>query len=288
MSKVSHFLKSFVPKSIFALIAGWLLFLTGLGIQYTNHLLHPDCSPGSKVMDGYQPVLIQTRDGLSLQGWWSPPQNGAVILVAGGSGMNRDDMLKTANLLQKNGYGVLTIDGRNCAGQSVSLGYRESQDVLRMLDFAQSQPGVTWIGALGFSSGGAAVIHAAAEAPEIKGVIAQGNYSNMLYEITNDGASPFSFQWQVNQAVVLVLWVRMGVWPGNISPLEDLALLRQPVFLIHGELEAENNQAQTQFERVIALKDLWLVPTVGHGGYLEAFPQEYETRLMNFLRQAQN
>lgn len=270
----------------FALMAGWLTFIFGLAGTYSYKLTHPVCPAEANSRTDFEPVNLTMNDGVTLKGWWQAPQNGAVILLMGGSGANADAMLEDADFLIRNGYGVLTLESRNCAGRPVSFGYRESRDMLSMLAFAQSQPGVTWVGALGFSAGGAAALRAAAEASEIRAVVAEGQYSNMLHEITNDGSRPLSFQWQINQAVLITLWLQTGIWPGQLSPLHDLTRIQQPVYLIHGELEADNNQAQRQYQAANPPKELWLVPGAGHGGYMQAFPQEYEERLIRFFEEA--
>ncbi len=61
-----------------------------------------------------------------------------------------------------------------------------------MRDFALSQPETEWLGVLGFSVGGATAIRGAARMPEIKAVIAEGNYANFYDELTAAYApSPF-------------------------------------------------------------------------------------------------
>lgn len=273
-------------RLIFALITGWLAFIFGLAGMYSHELTYPGCPTAINSRTGFQPVSLTMNDGVTLKGWWQAPQNGAVILLMGGSGANADTMLEDADILIRHDYGILTLESRNCAGKPVSFGYHESQDMLSMLAFAQSQPDVTWVGALGFSAGGAAALLATAEESQIRAVVAEGQYSNMLHEITNDRSKPLSFQWQINQAVLLTLWLQTGIWPGQLSPLDDLARIQQPVYLIHGELEADNNQAQLQYQAANLPKELWIVPGVSHGGYLQAFPREYEERLIQFFEEA--
>ncbi len=273
-------------RVIFVLVAGWLIFIFGLAGTYMHKLAHPGCPAMENPRSGFEPVSLTMKDGLALKGWWLAPQNGAVILLLGGSGANADAMLDEADLFIQHGYGILTLESRNCAGRPVSFGYHEAQDMLSMLAFAQAQPGVSWVGALGFSAGGVAALRAAADEENIRAVVAEGQYSNMQHEITNDGSRPLSFQWQINRAVLVTLWLQTGIWPGQLSPLDDLAHIQQPVLLIHGELEAVNNQADLQYQAANLPKELWIVPGVGHGGYMQAQPQAYEERLVQFFEMA--
>lgn len=279
-------IRKLIVKILFALLSGWLLFLVGLAGVYTHQLTHPACPPDATEHPGYTPVQVSVSPKLALPGWWRAPQNGAVILLLGGSGSNAASILPTADLLAQEGYGILTLASRNCAGQPVTLGYREAEDVQAMLTFARSQPGVDWVGALGFSAGGAAVLRAAAREPGLQAVIAEGQYSNLRHEVINDPARPLSLQWQFHRAVLFTLWLQIGVQPAHLSPLDDLRQLGQPVLLIHGEREAANNQASEQCLAANSPKTCWVVPGAGHGDYQQVQPEEYKQRVLQFFDQA--
>ena len=191
-------------------------------------------------------TAIPTPDGFALRGWYHPPANGVVILLIAGNGGSRDAMLPDALLLARHGYGALTLDYRNCAGGRSSLGYREADDLELMAKYALIQPGVIRLGALGFSAGSVAALRGAARLPEIRAVVAEGNYYNLDYEIHN---------------VVLSYRGLVGVWPAEVSPVSDLpALSPRPVFLIFGEKEIANNRGYDQLAAAGEPKQMWVVP----------------------------
>ncbi len=268
-------------------ISLYLLLPAALSVTYVEVLLHLPCAEGMPAHPLYQPVSITSSDGIVLRGWWSPPENGAVIILMPGAGGGRDDLLAVMERLTARGYGALSLEGRNCAGALLTLGGREAQDVIAGLEFALSQPGVQWVGGLGFSAGSAALLMAAAQDGRIRAVVAQGNYANLLDEFTNSQPPPLSWEWWINHEVALYFWLRTGIWPGDLSPVDAVSRISpRPVLFIFGELEAQNARGMEQYQAAGEPKDFWLVPGVGHGGYLQAFPEEYTRRIISFFDQA--
>lgn len=275
-------------RLLIALAAAYVFLITGLSYIYTQHLLHPACPASPPERAGFESVTLTTSDGLTLDGWWRPPQNRAVILLLGGLGGNRDAMLAEAEVLSAHGYGVLTLDYRHCAGATVTVGYDEIKELQTMRDFALTHPETEWLGVLGFSVGGATAIRGAARMPEVQAVIAEGNYANFHDELTAAYAPPLSLQWQVQRLVVFFFRLRSGVDPHLISPVDDLpAIAPRPVLLIHGELEAERSRAWRQYKSASspynANAALWIVPDASHGAYRRLHPEEYDARIVTFF-----
>src|SRR5512135_951954 len=98
--------------AIMILATAWLIVVAGSSAAYVQALLNPACIPSGPARPGFQPVTLKTAAGLSLNGWYHPSANGALILLLGGQGSNRDAMLGEAEFLSSHGYGALTLDGR--------------------------------------------------------------------------------------------------------------------------------------------------------------------------------
>ena len=280
---------------LFSFLIFWTAGIGALSFLYTWRLLHPSCLPTRTNVEMQTPagistlqaVTFQTADGLALEGWWLPPQNRNVILLLGGLGANKDSMLPEAEILARQGYGVLTSSYRHCVGEIATLGEDELYELQAMLDFAEVQEGVEHLGVLGFSVGGTVVIRGAARHPELEAVIAEGNFANLREEISASPASFFSIQWQVQHLVIFFFHLLTGVRTDSISPLEEIPLISpRPILFIQGEYEVERTQGLLQYQTGQPNAELWIVPKSEHGEYRLYSPQEYEDRIIRFFNNA--
>ncbi|HWQ47146.1 MAG TPA: alpha/beta fold hydrolase [Longilinea sp.] len=267
-----------------AFLFAYLVFTLGLSGYYTYNLLHPACPVAADAQPGYDLVSLTMADGVELSGWWHAPQNNSVIIMLPGSGGNRDAMLPYAQPLAQAGYGIMILESRNCAGHMVTLGWRESEDMQTMLGYALSQPDVEWVGALGFSVGGAAALNAAADDERIQTVVAMGQYANLYTEFTNSAGAVMSYEWQIDNLVAMEYWLFTGVSSAALSPEEDIRLITsRPVLLIFGELEIANGNGYAQAEAGGSNTELWVIPGAGHGGYIQAAGDEVGERIAEFF-----
>ncbi len=280
-SKLRRLFKLFLV----GLAGAYVCVICSASYLYTYRLLHPGCPASAEERPDLTSITLTTRDGLILKGWWRAPQNGTVVLLVGGLGATRDSMLAEAEMLLRNGFGVLLADSRACAGSGSTLGLREVEDLHAMSDYAAGQPGVEKQAVMGFSVGGVTAILGAAQIPAIDGVIAMGNFPNLLEEITYTPAPLLSPDWQVQQLVALFYGLQTGIPPAQVSPLDALPQISpRPLLFIHGELEAPRTRPERQYQAAGEPRSLWIVPGVGHGGYYQAFPEEFERRVVEFLK----
>lgn len=85
-------------------------------------------------------------------------------------------------MLAREEYGVLAWDARahgESDGEISTLGYKEVLDVKAALDFALAQPEIKHVGAWGGSIGGATMIRAAAEFPQIEALVVDSSFSSV-------------------------------------------------------------------------------------------------------------
>lgn len=273
-----------ILRLLLASVAAWIMLLAALAYRYIDGLTRPPCLPISAEPAGFDSVTLTGADGIALRGWWRAPRNGAVVLLLGGNGSSRDALLPEAYLLAERGFGVLTLEYRNCAGGRASLGDRETGDVLVMARYARSQPGVRRAGALGFSAGAAAIIRAAARDDGIAALVTEGNYYALDEEIRSRGAAPLSLAWQIEELTAITFQLVSGTHPSELRPGDDLVRVApRPVLLIFGEREVDASRGQAQAVNAGAGAQLWVVPGAGHGEYRLLHPQEYESRVAEFF-----
>jgi pimeloyl-ACP methyl ester carboxylesterase len=281
-----------------------LLGVLGVGVEisrrYAYALSHPGCSgpqrsPVDVGIPEYRQVTLSpagasgaSSEGPGLSAWWVPSRNGAAVILLPGIGQARDGMLDQAATLARHGYGVLLVDPRSCAGPDAvfTAGYYEVQDVAGALAFVEARPEVDAdrVGVLGYSVGGATAILAAAQLDGLRAVVSEGNFYNLGHDIANTGGDDSLLAGFYYRVILFFYRAYTGVDARQISPVDAIGHISpRPVLLIFGEHEVENGRAQQQFASAGQPKSLWVVPGLGHGGYIQAWPEEYETRVVGFF-----
>lgn len=248
----------------------------------------------------YETVGFAARDGVSLQGYWMPapgdPPSGssaapAIVLCHGYSG-SLDPDLKVAPMLNRAGFGVLAFDFRahgRSDGDMVSLGYHERQDLLGAVDWLQAR-GVTRVGVLGFSMGGAVALSTAPLHPLIRVVVADGAFAQVrtllegaLRERYKTGPLTLWLAWAIRQAIG---W-RVAADLTRAEPVRVIGRLApRAVLLIHGALDAyvPMDSIRALYRAARPPKALWVVPEAGHREAAQRRPQEYERRVVDFFQ----
>ncbi len=90
-----------------------------MSLLEVNNILHPPrVIPQGKTLRkykiDYRSVDLLTQDGIHLAAWYTPPRNGAVILLAHGYGNKRPEWVYA--LLARKKYGVLAWDNTPSEG----------------------------------------------------------------------------------------------------------------------------------------------------------------------------
>jgi dipeptidyl aminopeptidase/acylaminoacyl peptidase len=270
-------------------------------IRLADQALYPPQLPLSKTpadvgLPYYANVTFQTQDGVQLSGWYVAPgssavphtnSTGRVIVLAHGYASNREALLTEAGLLGGRGFGVLLFDFRG-HGESqaarVTFGDRERQDLRAAVDFAAAQPGVTYIGSLGFSMGAATLAVEAADDPRLRAVALEAPFPTLEEEFRYRSRlfGPLS-QWPA-----LFELRRAGLKMDVVQPIRSLcAISPRPILLIYGTLDdlVPPGTAQAMGAAACPPAELWQVPGVGHGNYAQAVPEAYTARLLRLFGQ---
>jgi pimeloyl-ACP methyl ester carboxylesterase len=282
-----------VAFAIIVVLLGLTLIIAEISRRIVTRLTIWDCpapsrTPADVGLTNYQVVQIQPQPDQTLTGWYVPSQNGAAILLLQGHWLARDGMLPDAEILARHGYGVMLLDPHPCAGSGVvhTMGQAEIADIAAAVKFIQRQPDITGdrMGVLGFSMGGVLAVESAARLPEIRAVVAEGNFDDLTTNITPRGAHDTLVGSLVQGFIVFFFRYYTGTDPASVRPIDSVAKISpRPLLLIAGEREAAANRTQAQFEAAGQPKELWLVPQVGHGGYGNRWPEEYERRIVSFF-----
>jgi uncharacterized protein len=235
----------------------------------------------------FEPVSLETSDGLRLAGRYVPSENGAAVLVYPGG----TEKAPHARMLASNGYGVLLLDMRGSGeseGDPNAFGWGATKDVAAAVAFLQARPDVEdgRIGGLGLSVGGEQLLEAAAEGVGLDAVVSEGAGSRSVREDLNRGPAGWP---SLPTAAVITAATAVLSWDLPPPSLEELAAKVSPVpiLLIYaGNGQGGEDLNARYFEAAGEPKTLWEIPEAGHTGGLEARPDEYEERVVAFFDQA--
>ncbi len=277
----------FVLKFISKLVLGSVFLLVILSVVSVYDVLHPPriLPPGYTLVEenvNFQKVELLTQDGVRLAAWYTQPENGVVILLAHGYGDNRPEWVYA--LLAREGYGVLAWDARahgESGGEICTLGYREVLDVKAALGFALTQPEVKHVGAWGGSMGGATMIRAAAEFPQIGALVVDSSFASVDAEI--DFLAPYPL---VNPLSKFLLELGLGVDLDDSSPIALIHKISpRPVYIIQGNADevASPDSAEKLYNAAGDPRHLWTEENIIHRGMYLDNPRKYQRRVIGFF-----
>jgi dienelactone hydrolase len=271
-----------------AFVVGYVIlvpFLVSYVLTHTARAFVPTPRLGAK----HEEVSFTTADGLRLQGWYVPSQNGAAVISFPG----RKGTQKPARLLVRHGYGILLFDRRGegeSDGDPNGWGWEGYRDVDAAVRYLQRRPDVerARIGGVGLSVGGEMMLEAAAKSRGLKALVSEGAGERSIHEfldITGNAKWPALPSYAATTAGAALF--------SNDKPppsLKDLVgrIAPTPVFFIYGEhgQDGERNLNPTYYREAAQPKKIWEVPGSGHVGGIDAQPKEYERRVVGFFDQA--
>lgn len=276
-----------------------LLGMAALGItlvillvQAAERPLHPPPKPLTRFpadygIQDYQDVTFTASDGVTLSGWYIPPQNDAAIIFAHGYAGNRTYFLPEAALLVEQGFGALLFDFRGhgtSEAVTVTIGDHERRDVIAALDFVSAQPGVDSdrIGVVAHSMGAATVIQVAAKDERLRALVLIAPFPT-LEAVIADG---FHVPGIIRDAVAAYLAWREDVQIDDVRPVDDLCSISpRPVLLIFGDQDdvAPPGSQAVMFAAACAGTETWLVAGASHDNVMDIEPVTYTTHLIRFF-----
>lgn len=238
---------------------------------------------------GMVSVKVQGESANPIAGWYGEGEPGAgAVLLLHGIRSDRRGMLGRALFLRDAGYTVMSIDLQahgETRGEFITFGYRESRDVQAALAYLRSHAPGEMIGIIGVSLGGAAV--ALASPPvQADAVVLESVYSDIGRAIENRLRLRLGYpgtwlqpllSWQIEP--------RLGVSPDALSPIDRIARMQAPLFIISGMEDLHTPAVETEqlFQRAREPKSLWLVAGAAHQNLHRYAGAEYERRILTFF-----
>ena len=234
----------------------------------------------------YEDVTFTTSDGLQLEGWYVPSENGAAVIVFPGR-TGRDDHVR---MLADHGYGVLVFDRRGegaSDGEPNLLGWGGDEDLKAAAEYLAGRPDVEpgRIGGIGLSVGGELLIEAAAESESFAAIVSEGAGARSIRDVLDRPGTPSALDlwlWSLVTPATAVLTDRMP--PRSVHDLVD-EVPPTALLLVYGERGQPQEIAMNPefYEVAGEPKLIWEVPDSAHIDGIDAQPQEYERRLVDFF-----
>lgn len=251
-------------------------------------------------------VLFSSRDGLTLHGWFIPAQHvtdfsledndwaarskGTVVFGHGRFG-SKDPDLKYVPWLREAGYNSFLFDFRGhgrSEGSYTSFGFHERKDLLGAVDFLASK-GISSVGVLGFSLGGAVGITTAAVCEDIRAVVADGAFVALRRTLARGARDRGVPSWVVRCLGPFILWLAGRRVVGDLEESDPIRwvsdIAPRALFLIHGERDkyVSTDDIRRLYDKAGEPKELWIVPHAEHRRAEELFPDEYRQRVLGFF-----
>jgi fermentation-respiration switch protein FrsA (DUF1100 family) len=238
-------------------------------------------------------VAIPVVGNSPLSGWWLPrPESNRVVVICYGYRNRKWEMLGIGAALWRRGYNVLLFDyhGHGAhAGTRVTLGYRERDDALAAIDFAQQRVRGARLGVIGFSMGGAIAIMAAARDPRILAVVADSSFAEQRNPVRKRVHRSLHLSRAGSPLLFLAdqfLYRLLGYHFRDVEPIRDIKQLgERPILLIHGTEDSivDYHDSEALYDAAPGPKQIWLVPHVDHCGAYFLDRPAYVERIYSFF-----
>lgn len=278
-------------RYLLVFLAAVLFFFFGVSFVSVFSALHPDPVRGTNTPAdaglAYEEVSFLSFDGLRIAAWLIPRNSSKGIIVVHGYPFDKSDTANLSYFLAED-YSLLLIDLRSFGGSEggiTTFGAAEWQDILGGARYLQGR-GVTDIGILGFSLGGAAALMALPHTADIRAVVVDSAFAD-LQTLLHDS---FSGWGMLQEPLVFFAagWVRVlgGFDPAAVSPAESLSGSSVPALIIH---EQRDSYIPLKHARMLSqanpAAEIWAPDGQRHALAHEDFTEEYERRVRAFFQE---
>jgi pimeloyl-ACP methyl ester carboxylesterase len=278
-----------IPPGI--VVTGMLGVSLSVGLMMTNAAPMPlgDTTPADVGLE-YEDVELRTSDGVRLEAWYVPSQNGAAVVLLAGAGSTRDGEVERAAALAGEGFGVLLLDVRGhggSGGEANLMGWYGELDVEPGIDYLLARPDVRdgRVGVVGMSMGGQQAVAAAGADTRIRAVVADG----VVGRHSGENDAPNVFDGALGWMMIKTTELTTGA--PHPTPLVDAVRTAapNPVLVIaagQGAMGMEADFAEKLLDASPETVEVWNVDDVSHTQAFSKHRGEWTARVTDFLEAA--
>lgn len=228
--------------------------------------------------------------GHSIAGWWvDRGEDSPVVLLLHAVRADRSTMVSRAQLLMRHGFSVLLIDLQGhgeTPGEAITLGFRESTDVVAAREWIKHTAPGRKIGVVGCSLGGASVLLA----PQPSGfdaVVLEAVYPRIARAAENRIRIRLGFLAPVLTPLLMMqLEPRLHITAADLEPIRSIGRLGAPVLVAAGSKDEHTTLEESRelFDAASQPKFTWVVEGARHQDLLAFDKQGYEEHVVGFLK----
>jgi uncharacterized protein len=266
-----------------------LVFVSGVAWLLGSKLVQPQ-NHAVPLPAGFDAQIVSIPgSGHAIAGWWvDRGGESPVVVLLHGVRADRSSMVSRAQLLIRHGCSVLLIDLQaqgETPGEAITLGYRESGDVVASRDWIRSRASGRRIGVIGESMGGASVLLA----PQPSGfdaVVLEAVYPRIGRAVENrirmwlGPLAPL-----LTPLLLMQLQPRLHISEADLEPIRSIGRLGAPVLVVAGSRDEHTTLEESQelFRAAVAPKQIWIVEGAKHQDLLRYDSKGYEEHVVGFL-----
>ena len=256
-----------------------------LGSELIESANHPVTLPA-----GFEARMVSIPGpGYAVAGWWVDEGQGSpVVLLVHGIRADRLSMVTRAQLLTRHGLSVLLIDLQahgETPGEAITVGYRESADVVAARDWIRQMAPGRRMGVIGVSLGGASVL-LAPQPVAFDAVVLEAVFPRVGLAVENRTRIRLGPLAPVlTPLLILQLQPRLHVSESELEPIRSIGQLGAPVLVVAGSRDEHTTLPESRelFSAAKEPKAFWVVEGAEHQDFLRFDPKGYEANVVQFL-----
>lgn len=242
-----------------------------------------------------EPFSLRSHDGLQLSGLWVEGRTDTVkgiMIVMHGFGGNKEEMLPLVSSLANAGVECVLLDGRahgESEGIYCTYGFEEKRDMSSLADYIKERKPHHPLGIWGHSLGGAIAIQALEADKRLEFGVIESTFTDLeqiIFDYTKNALLGIGLRGLSDYALSRA--GRIAEFePEKVRPIHSVAYIEQPVFMAHGDADANISYKYSQqlFDQLKTNdKELTLIPGGGHLDLREVGGEEYVRQYEAFIK----
>ncbi|MEM6963937.1 MAG: alpha/beta fold hydrolase [Bacteroidota bacterium] len=238
---------------------------------------------------------VTTNDGFTLDGYWIKSKGdslrGIVIFVHGIGGC-KEHFLSLSKELSELGIESTLFDGRahgKSGGEFCTYGFREKNDIVKIVDKIKAKHPDLRIGIWGNSLGGAIAIQALEVEKRIDFGIIESTFTELdkiVFDYKKRILKGVGIKWLSDYGLKRAGQIA-DFDPKKIKPIQSVKNIKQPMLIAHGDADKNISveYGKQLFENLRSTdKEFILVAGGGHFDLYDKGGEAYKAKLMRFIK----